>query len=425
MMAETTEEMRDVWARLGNSNVFVTGKAGTGKSTLLQAFCDATSKNVVKVAPTGVAALNIGGATIHSFFRFKPGIQLGEAALVVPKKKEVYESLEVLVIDEISMVRADLLDCVDAFLQNHGPYPGEPFGGVALACFGDPYQLPPVVTRYDQVLVKGYETHHFFGAHCYRGIRTVELTKAFRQADEDFLRVLDGVRDGSIGAEGLELFNCRVDRENSLDYIRDSDTTALTTLNVECNRINDGILASLPGPRHVFQAYQEGQFPEDRTPTQADLALKVGARVMLLVNNPPHWVNGTVGTVVRIYPGSGGGMVVRLPNGREAFVESYTWEQYRYEVIDGRIYQVTVGSFTQLPVRLAWAVTIHKAQGLTLDRGIIHLGRELFAEGQLYVALSRVRTLAGLTLTPRTVRPSDIRVDPAVRQFMQSAAPEG
>jgi ATP-dependent DNA helicase PIF1 len=417
-MAITTDEMRDAWNRLGNSNVLVTGRAGTGKSTLLQAFCDATEKNVVKVAPTGVAALNVGGATIHSFFKLKPGIQPGEAALAIPNDPEMYQALECLVIDEISMVRADLLDCIDAFLRKHGPYPGRPFGGVALTCFGDPYQLPPVMTQRDRVLVLDYENPYFFAAHCYSDIPTIELTQAFRQKDEDFLRALDGVRDGSITAEELELFNSRVEPEISLDYIRDSDVTVLTTHNAESNRINDGILSSLPGPAYTFQARTSGRFPEDRPPTATYLTLKVGAQVMMLVNNPPYWVNGTIGTVVRIIPGHGGGIVVRLPGGNEEFVESYTWAQYRYEVIQGRIYQMMVGDFTQLPVRLAWSVTIHKSQGLTLDRAVVHLGQDIFAPGQLYVALSRARTLEGLTLTPRTVRPSDILVDPAVSQFM-------
>jgi ATP-dependent DNA helicase PIF1 len=160
--AITTDEMRDVWSRLGNSHVLVTGRAGTGKSTLLQTFCEVTSRNVVRVAPTGVAALNIGGATIHSFFRFKPGMQPFEAALAMPKDGDLYRCLEVLVIDEVSMVRADLLDCIDAFLRKHGPCPGRPFGGVAFACFGDPYQLPPVVTEHDRVLVMHYENPPLF-----------------------------------------------------------------------------------------------------------------------------------------------------------------------------------------------------------------------------------------------------------------------
>jgi ATP-dependent DNA helicase PIF1 len=414
----TTDEMRAAWSRLGNSHVLVTGRAGTGKSTLLQGFCEVTSKNVVKVAPTGVAALNIGGSTIHSFFKFKPGIQPAEAAEVKPKNEELYRSLECLVIDEISMVRADLLDCIDAFLRHHGPCPGAPFGGVALACFGDPYQLPPVVKQHDQLLLIGYENPHFFGAHSYKSIPTIELTHAFRQTDEDFLRALDGVRDGTITADGLELFRNSVEPKVSLGYIRDSHTTVLTTHNHQCNRTNADILDSLPGPAHTFVARVSGHFLEDRQPTATQLRLKVGARVMMLVNNPPYWVNGTIAIVARIIPGHGGGIVVRLPCGKEESVEPHTWQQHRYEVMDGHIYQVMVGDFTQLPVRLAWAVSIHKSQGLTLDRGIVNLGLRIFAPGQVYVALSRVRSLEGLTLTPRTVRKSDIMVDPAVRQFM-------
>jgi ATP-dependent DNA helicase PIF1 len=422
---EMTDEMRGVWSLLGESNVFVTGRAGTGKSTLLQEFCDVTDKQVVKVAPTGVAALNIGGSTIHSFFKFKPGIQPLEAALAEPKDGDLYRSLECLVIDEISMVRADLLDCIDAFLRVYGPYPGEPFGGVALACFGDPYQLPPVVTKHDKMMVMQYENPYFFAAQSYANVPTIELTKAFRQTNGDFLHVLDEIREGTATAESLALFSDRVEAEISYDYIRDSGSTMLTTHNEESDRVNEAILRSLPGQAYTFQARTSGYFSKGHPPTATELTLKVGAKVMMLVNNPPYWVNGTVGTVTHITPGYGGGIVVKLPCGTEEFIENHTWEQYRYEVINGCIYQVMVGDFTQLPVRLAWSVTIHKSQGLTLDSGIVHLGREVFAPGQLYVALSRVRALEGLTLTPRTVRKSDILVDPVVSHFMQESKVNG
>jgi ATP-dependent DNA helicase PIF1 len=414
-----TGEMYGAWDRLGQEHVFVTGRAGTGKSTLLREFCAAADRRVVKVAPTGVAALNIGGSTIHSFFGFKPGIQPREASLVEPRKPEVYQALECLVIDEVSMVSAGLLDCIDSFLREHGPHPREPFGGVALACFGDPFQLPPVPPRAEAALSLSYENPFFFMARSYKGIPTVELTKAFRQTDGEFLGVLDKIREGSAVAEDLELFQDRVESGISLDYIRDTDATMLTTHRAESDRINDTILRTLPGQTYSFRARTAGYF-KGRTPTTEELSLKVGTKVMLLVNNPPHWVNGTVCTVTRIYPGHGGGIAVELPNGSEKFVEPYTWEQYQYEVApNGEIYQVAVGEFTQLPARLAWSVTIHKSQGLTLDRAIVHLGREVFAEGQLYVALSRVRTLAGLTLTPRSVRKSDILVDQAVSRFMR------
>jgi ATP-dependent DNA helicase PIF1 len=407
--------------RLGRSNVFVTGRAGTGKSTLLRRFCEAATKNVVKLAPTGVAALNIGGSTIHSFFRFKPGVQPREARAAVPQNPDLYKSLDCLVIDEISMVRADLLDCIDAFLQEHGPCPGEPFGGVVLAFFGDPYQLPPVAPPEEQVLLTGYESQHFFAAHSYRNIPAVELTQVFRQKDNDFLAALDGVRDGTITAEGLDLFRSRVEPSVALDMIRDSGATVLTTHNSVADDINNRVLDSLPGQSYTLVADASERFPQDRTPAKPRLTLKVGAQVMLLVNNLPYWVNGTIATVTRIIPGRGGGVVVGLPDGREELVEAYTWEQYRYAMIDGRIHQLVVGSFTQMPLRLAWAVTTHKAQGVTLDRGVVDLSRDIFDRGQLYVALSRIRTLGGLTLTPRTVCRRDILVDRAVGNFMDRA----
>jgi ATP-dependent DNA helicase PIF1 len=421
MDLEITNEMRAAWARLGQDNVFVTGRAGTGKSTLLQEFCQATDRRVVKLAPTGVAALNIGGSTIHSFSRFKPGIQPSEAALAETKNPELYQTLECLIIDELSMVRADHLDCVDAFLREHGPYPGEPFGGVRLACFGDPYQLPPVEPLHERVLLKSYRSRHFFAARAYSNISTIELTQAFRQTDQGFLNALDGIRDGTVTDDDLEIFDSQVQSDVSQDHICDSGSTVLMARKPAVRDFNADILVSLPGPAHVFRAVVSGHFPGEAEPTDRELWLKEGAKVMMLTNNPPCWVNGTVGTVTRVIPGYGGGVVVELPSGVEDFVESHTWTYHRYVAFNGRIEQVPVGEFTQLPVKLAWAVTIHKAQGLTLNRAVVDERHEMFDAGQLYVALSRVRTLEGLTLTPRSVRKSDILVDPAVSRFMRES----
>ena len=414
-----TPEMQAALSRLGNSNVFITGKAGTGKSTLLQQFCGTTDRETVVLAPTGIAALNVGGTTIHSFFRFKPGVQPGEAALAQPKNEELYRSLECMVIDEVSMVRADLLDSVDSFLSRYGPEPGRPFGGVAVAFFGDPYQLAPVVPPDENVLLAQYPNCHFFSAWAYSRaeVTTVELTHVFRQEDRDFLAALDAVRDGTATSEDLVLFNNRVQPHVSSDYLRDAGAMMLTARRDQSDRINQSILESLHGQTHTFQAMKTGYFPKASCPTGEKLTLKQGARVMLLANNPPEWVNGTMAVVERILPH--GCIVIRLPSGERSFVEPYTWEQYRYTERHGRIYKECIGDFTQLPVRLAWALTIHKVQGLTLEQGIINLESEMFTPGQMYVALSRMRTLDGLTLTPRAVRKSDIIVDPAVRQFMK------
>jgi ATP-dependent DNA helicase PIF1 len=414
-----TGEFQAAWDRLGHDNVFVTGRAGTGKSTLLQEFCQATDRKVVKLAPTGVAALNIGGSTIHSFFKFKPGIQPAEAALAKPKNGEIYKPITDVIVDEISMVRADVFDSVDAFLREYGPYPGEPFGGVRLALFGDPYQLPPVAPPHESALLKGYSSRHFFAARSYQNISTVELTQAFRQTDHDFLRALDGIRDGTATDADLKIFDSQVQSEVPMEGIRDSGATVLMARKADVRNSNAEILASLSGRAAVFNAKVSGYFPGETDPTERTLCLKEGAKVMMLVNNLPHWVNGTVGEVVYVVPGHG--VAVELPSGKQEFIESHTWSHRQYTMQGGSIEQIVVGEFTQLPLKLAWACTVHKAQGLTLDRVVIDERHDMFDAGQLYVALSRVRTLGGLTLTPRTVRKSDIIVDPKVNQFMRES----
>lgn len=416
---ETTPEMAQVFDKLGKSNLFITGRAGTGKSTLLKQYHATASGQIAVVAPTGVAALNAGGATIHSFFKFRWGITLDDVANTYPRDPALYRNLECLVIDEVSMVRADVLDCVDAFLRKHGPEPGRPFGGVAVGLVGDPYQLPPVVTSSESMAMRGYSTPHFFSANAYRegGFETVNLLKPFRQRDTEFLRSLDVLRDGTATLDDLAVFGGRVRPDVSAAHLRDADSTLLTTHNDQAACMNQSILDSLPGPATAFQATVEGYFPPSRFPTVPRLHLKPGARVMLLINNMPTWVNGTVAVVDAI---EDLGVSVKLPNGSIAYVEEHTWDQVEYQTHGGRLIRVPVGTFRQLPLRLAWAVTIHKAQGLTLDRGIVDLGRGVFAAGQLYVAVSRFRELEGLTLTPRPIQAADIRVDRAVHAFMQN-----
>ena len=269
--------------------------------------------------------------------------------------------------------------------------------------------------------MRRYVSPHFFSADAYAeaDFTTTNLVKPFRQRDDSFLRALDAVRDGSAGPADLELFSRRVDPAVSPAYVRESDATLLTTHNQQADRMNRIILDSLPGQDQVFHATMDGDFPPSRYPTAASLPLKPGAKVMLLTNNMPQWVNGTVATVREI-DGQRGVSVV-LPSGGEAFVDEHTWDQVRYDTAQGQIVRVPVGTFRQLPLRLAWAVTIHKAQGLTLDRGIVDLGRGIFAPGQLYVGLSRIRELEGLTLTPRPIQAADMRVDGAVREFMRTS----
>ena len=411
-----TDEIRYAKSLLGQENVVIIGAAGTGKSTLLKEFC-ADKKGVVVLAPTGVAALGVGGQTIHSFFGFKPGITPGKAAHLIPFNPDLYRSIRLLIIDEVSMVRSDLVDCVSAFLRVYGPCPGEPFGGVRLAFFGDVFQLPPVKKSEEAPLLKDYSTKYFFDAHSYQGFRHAESTQPFRQVDPAFLQALNGVRDGSASDAHLELFHSRVVPDASLEHSEDFDMV-LTPYRKTADAENQRVLASLPGRETCFTARIEGYF-QGEGPTDQNLVLKPGAKVMLLTNNLPHWSNGTMGEVIRLVPGPFGGAVVELPSGVQTFIENTTWEQNRYWTDDdGELVQEVAGEFTQLPLKLAWASTIHKAQGLTLDRAVVDQRRGMFDSGQLYTALSRLRTLDGLTLTPRPIRRSDIIVDPKILEFM-------
>ena len=415
-----TDEMDNVFRRFGVENQFLTGKAGTGKTTVVSQLIATTPQQAAIVAFTGVAALNAGGQTIHSFFHFKHEVTPEAAASQRPRDPLLYRSLDCLIIDEISMCRVDLLDCIDAFLRRNGPQVGVPFGGISILLVGDPFQLPPVVTSSDEEFRKRYPNPFFFAGHSYdRGdFITTELTQPFRQADEEFLRALDSVRDGSASRESLKLLNERVVPYVSPSYLRNSDSTMLTTHRAQADQMNDKILTSLPGQECLFRADVEGRFPESSFPTSTELRLKEGAKVMLLTNNPPEWVNGSVGTIEELDPD--GAARVHLTTGQDVWAHHHTWEQVVYKALNGQVPPVVVGTFTQLPLKLSWAVTIHKAQGLGLDQGIVNLGRDVFACGQLYVALSRLRTLEGLSITPRPIRLGDIKVSPEVKRFMTS-----
>ena len=425
-----TRELRHALELLEHSAepLFITGAAGTGKSTLLQHFRRTTRKNVAVLAPTGVAAINVGGETIHSFFRFRPDITVDRVHRVRGGLRELYRHLDMVIIDEVSMVRADLLDCVARALELNGPQPGELFGGVRLVFFGDLYQLPPVVRPDEEELFRTYyPSPYFFSAHCLTGVhvRWVELTEGFRQRDDAFLRILNAIRDGEVTEEHLALLNSRVVPD--ADPLAFSDYVFLTTINARAAQINTEQLRRLPGPLHTFHAEVTGEFQPSADPTERVLQLKEGARVMLLNNDPEgRWVNGTMATVRRILPDAEE-ITVALPDGSEERVERHQWDLFRFELEDGVLRPVSVGQFAQLPVRLAWAITIHKSQGLTLDRVVLDLSRPTFAHGQLYVALSRVRSLDDLVLT-RPVKPGHIRLDPrvlAVARARRLDAPPG
>ncbi len=387
-----------------NRNVFVTGRAGTGKSTLLEYFRNTTKKNVVVLAPTGVAALNVKGQTIHSFFRFKPGITPDRVKRLRSSKdsESVYHKLDIIVIDEISMVRADLLDCVDRFLRLNGPETDKPFGGIQMAFIGDLYQLPPVVTSSEKEVFQSlYETPYFYGAQVFNSFEMefVELEKIYRQSDEEFISLLNAIRNNSITPEGLDLLNqrCQPDFEPPPNdfYVY------LTTTNRLAEEINSKRLAALNARLYTFTGRIEGDFGQEYLPTKTNLQVKVGAQVMMLNNDTGgRWVNGSIGKIIDITQNRKGEdiIIAELADGDEVEITPFTWEIYRFFVDGGQLQSETVGKFTQYPLMLAWAVTIHKGQGKTFDKVIIDIGSGTFAHGQMYVALSRCTTLGGIVL---------------------------
>lgn len=405
-----------------SKNVFVTGRAGTGKSTLLDYFRNTTKKKVVILAPTGVAALNVYGQTIHSFFRFKPNITLQAVRRKqIKKKKNIYKKIEAIVIDEISMVRADLLDCVDKFLRLNGKNSNLPFGGVQMIFIGDLYQLPPVVTAQEKEILNAYQSPYFFDARAFKNFKTefIELEKVYRQKDQIFINLLNSIRNNSATDEELEMFNKRY-RPDFEDNLRDF-YVYLTPTNNLAEDINNRQLAKLQSKKFYNQGEIWGNFDLKYLPTQIDLELKIDSQVMLLNNDSKgRWVNGSIGKIINIERSDGDNViVVKLTNGRIVDVILYTWEMFRYffnkkiNSIDSEV----VGSFTQYPIKLAWAVTIHKSQGKTFDKVILDAGKGMFAHGQMYVALSRCTSLDGLVLK-KPIQKKHIFMDWRVVKFL-------
>ncbi|MFN0212649.1 MAG: ATP-dependent RecD-like DNA helicase [Saprospiraceae bacterium] len=410
-----------------DNHLFITGKAGTGKSTLLQLFRNTSHKKIAVLAPTGVAALNVQGQTIHSFFGFPPRIlTTGEAARKVTRKDllRIYKNLEVLVIDEISMVRADLLDGIDKFLRvNRESF--RPFGGVQVVFFGDLFQLPPVVTR-DPVesayFNEYYESPYFFSGKIFGDddfqIETLELRKVYRQESRHFLRLLEAVRLNEIDFDDLEDLNERYNPAFS-------ETEGYITLcarNVTADKINQRELSLLTTPEFEFVAEVKGQFDPGLYPADFGLRLRKGAQVMFVRNDIEErkFVNGTIGKITHLDQHA---IIVETEeqHGKRRRIEvaKSEWEIIRYKGGDsGGLETEVVGSFTQYPLRLAWAITIHKSQGKTFDKVLIDLGGGAFEHGQLYVALSRCRTLEGVVLRHR-IRPQDVITDERVVEFYE------
>ncbi|MBN1923477.1 MAG: AAA family ATPase [Nanoarchaeota archaeon] len=412
------DEFKKTFDLLENSSdsFLITGKAGTGKSTFLRFFRNKTKKRVVVVAPTGLSALNVEGQTIHSFFRLPPRVI--EAKHV--KKLEntsLYEKLDAIIIDEVSMVRADLLDGIDKFMRKNGKYNDLPFGGVQLIMFGDLFQLPPVTNEDSRVLNYRYDSPYFFSAYSFKdlNVKVLELENVYRQKDEDFIRVLDNIRKKELNSNALSIINSRV----NVSFQPDDSFITLTPTNKLADELNNKRLNSLTGRIFEYAARFEGGLKsEDKgLPAPSVLRLKKGARVIFVKNdNNSQWVNGSLGVVDDLDKKM---IIVKLDSGSFVGVERTSWDKisYKFDEVNNKVITESSGKFTQFPLKLAWALTIHKSQGQTFDKVFIDLRSGAFAHGQTYVALSRCRTLNGIVLKS-PVKESDVIVDDVVTKFL-------
>ena len=414
-------------------SVFLTGKAGTGKSTFLKYICANTKKKHVVLAPTGIAAINAGGSTLHSFFKlpFHPllpddpnfslkGGKLHSFLKYSSEHRKLIKEIELVIIDEISMVRADIIDFIDKVLRVYSQNMREPFGGKQLLLVGDVYQLEPVVKSDErEILSRFYPTPYFFSARVFNEIElvSIELTKVYRQSDKVFVNVLDHIRTNTAGAADLQLLNTRYNTE-----IEESESDMYITLATRrdtVNYINEKKLAELPGESAILKGEIKGEFPENSLPTQMELELKPGAQIIFIKNDyDKRWVNGTIGTVAGIDENDT--LYVITEDGQELDVQKDKWSniRYRYNEEEKKIEEEELGVFIQYPIRLAWAITIHKSQGLTFSRVVIDFTGGVFAGGQAYVALSRCTSLDGIQLK-KPISRGDIFVRPEIVSFAQ------
>ena len=410
-------------------NVFLTGKAGTGKSTFLKYIRDNTKKKTVVLAPTGIAAVNVGGQTMHSFFKipFKPMVpddpdyanpaRMRKMLRYTKEKVKLIRELELIIIDEISMVRADIIDFVDRVLRVYSGNMREPFGGKQLLFVGDIFQLEPVVTHDTRDILRRYYRNFFlFNARAFEQINLVpiELRKIYRQSDNDFIALLDRVRINRTTAADMTQLN----RRCNPDYQEVNCEFAITlaTRRDTVDSINDEHMKALKTPEYVYEGVIEGDFPENSLPTAYRLALKEGAQVIFIRNDKQgRWCNGTIGRVTRLSDQS---VYVALEDGAEMQVEWEVWEnmQYTYNEKEKKVEEKVLGSFSQIPIKPAWALTVHRSQGLTFNRVVIDFAGGAFTGGQTYVALSRCTSLKGITLL-KPLSERDIIVNPAVVEF--------
>lgn len=414
-------------------SVFLTGKAGTGKSTFLKYICNHTKKKYVVLAPTGIAAINAGGVTLHSFFKLPfrpmlpddPDLSLSHGRIFeffkYPKeKRKIIAEVDLIIIDEISMVRVDIIDCVDRILRVYSGNMRLPFGGKQLLFVGDVFQLEPVVpSDQKEILSLFYASPFFFSARVFKDINLVpiELQKVYRQTDSVFINILDRIRNNAARKQELDTLNGRYfpsfEPQNEDMYI------TLATRRDQVDFINEKKLAELPGEEYVSVGKIEGDFPESSLPTQLNLSIKEQAQVIFIDNDyERRWVNGTIGMVSGI--DENGNVYVLLESGVEHLVEPTSWRNYKYKYNEKekRIEEEIVGTFEQLPIRLAWAITVHKSQGLTFSRVVVDLTGGVFAGGQTYVALSRCTSLEGLVLKSK-ISSRDIFIRKEIVEFSQ------